>query len=48
MLAALSVWMAAEEKKRPLGVVLEHLVIAMLVIIIAHLVGDFVGRHFAG
>jgi VIT1/CCC1 family predicted Fe2+/Mn2+ transporter len=48
VLAAISVWMAVDDNKKPLGVVLEHLMIAVVVIIITHFVGDFIGRNFAG
>jgi vacuolar iron transporter family protein len=47
-LAALSVWMAKDQKEKPVNAVLEHLLIAMVVIIITHLVGDFIGKHFPG
>ena len=33
-------------KKRPWGVVLEHLVIALIVIVITHYVGDLIGKIF--
>jgi hypothetical protein len=48
VLTALSVWMAVDEDKKPLGVVLEHLLIAVLVIIITHFVGGLIAQNFAG
>lgn len=48
VLAVLSARMAVSEKKGVLGVVMEHLLIAFVVIIITHLVGDMIGRSFGG
>jgi vacuolar iron transporter family protein len=47
-LAAISVWMARDQKEKPVTAVIEHLLIAMVVIVITHLVGDFIGKHFTG
>jgi vacuolar iron transporter family protein len=47
-LAAISVWMAKDQKEKPMNAVLEHLFIAVMVIVITHFVGDFIGKHFAG
>ena len=47
-LTALSIWIAQEDKEKPLQTVLEHLSIAVVVIITTHFVGDFVGKYFGG
>lgn len=43
LISIFSYFIAKQEKAKPFGVVAEHLVIAILVIIITHFVGDFVG-----
>jgi vacuolar iron transporter family protein len=44
----MSIRMAASKKEKVIGVVMEHLLIAVLVILITHFMGDFIGRNFAG
>ncbi|MFH1565057.1 MAG: VIT1/CCC1 transporter family protein [bacterium] len=46
MLGILSFYMAKKEKIKPLGVISEHLIIAIAVVIITNYVGYFVGRIF--
>jgi VIT1/CCC1 family predicted Fe2+/Mn2+ transporter len=46
-LGVLSYNIAKSAKTEPLGVISEHLLIALVVIIITHLVGDFIGTHFS-
>ncbi len=47
MLSVLSFTMAKEQKEKPLKVVAEHLIIAMVVIVITHCVGDWVSSAFS-
>ncbi len=46
LITVFSLYIAMKEKQRPYKVVLEHLVIAVLVIIMTHLVGEWVGALF--
>jgi VIT1/CCC1 family predicted Fe2+/Mn2+ transporter len=46
VLAAVSVALAREQHSRVLAVLAEHLGIAVVVIVITHFVGDWVGRSF--
>lgn len=46
MLGILSFYMAKKQKTKPFGVIFEHLIIAITVIIITNYVGYFVGRIF--
>lgn len=46
LLGIFSFLIAKREKAKPLGIVLEHLTIAIIVVIITHYVGDFVGKVF--
>ena len=43
LITIFSYFIAKQEKAKPFSVVAEHLVIAILVIIVTHFVGDFVG-----
>jgi len=42
VLAILSYVIAVEQKKKPLGIVAEHITIAVVVILITHYVGDWI------
>lgn len=46
VLTTISYWMAKDEHKKPSHVVFEHVGIAIVVIIITHFVGDWVGDAF--
>jgi VIT1/CCC1 family predicted Fe2+/Mn2+ transporter len=46
MLGVFSYGMAKQQKEKPWKVVAEHLIIAFVVIIITHLVGDWIGSAF--
>jgi VIT1/CCC1 family predicted Fe2+/Mn2+ transporter len=46
LLSIFSFYIAREQSAKPLKVVMEHLIIALVVIIITHYVGDWVGRTF--
>jgi len=46
MLGIFSYGMAKQQKEKPWKVVAEHLIIAFVVIIITHLVGDWIGSAF--
>jgi VIT1/CCC1 family predicted Fe2+/Mn2+ transporter len=46
LLSLFSYWLGRQRGADPLKVVLEHLVIALLVIIIAHFVGDWIALTF--
>jgi len=47
LLGIFSFFLAREQKVRPWKVVIEHLFIAVVVITIAHLVGDWIGSMFS-
>jgi VIT1/CCC1 family predicted Fe2+/Mn2+ transporter len=47
VIGVLSYMMAKASKSEPLGVISEHLLITLVVIILTHLMGDFIGTHFA-
>ncbi len=46
LLSIFSFYIAREQKAKPWKVVMEHLIIALVVIVITHYVGDWVGRTF--
>ncbi len=46
MLAILSYTIAKIDKKKPLNVVVEHLMIALIVVVLAHYVGDLLSETF--
>lgn len=46
LLSIFSFYIAREQKAKPWKVVVEHLIIALVVIVITHYVGDWVGRTF--
>jgi VIT1/CCC1 family predicted Fe2+/Mn2+ transporter len=46
MLGIFSFKIAKEQKKRPLKVITEHLIIALVVIVITHYVGDWISSMF--
>jgi len=46
VIGVLSYKMAKAAKAEPLGVISEHVLITLVVIILTHLVGDFIGTHF--
>jgi len=46
MLSILSFTLAKEQKTKSWKVILEHLIIALIVIFITHYVGDWVGSTF--
>jgi len=46
LLSILSFYIAREQKVRPWKVVTEHLIIALVVIVVTHCVGDWVGGRF--
>lgn len=46
VLGILSFNIAKNQNKKPAGVIAEHLIIALIVIVITHFVGDFVGANF--
>ncbi len=46
LLSIFSFYIAREQKAKPWKVVMEHLIIALAVIVITHYVGDWVGRTF--
>lgn len=46
MLSLLSLKIAKDRNKKPIGVILEHLVIAIFVIIVTYYVGLLVGNYF--
>lgn len=48
LLAALSFFIAKEQKAKPWKVILEHLLIAGCVITATHFVGDWIGSTFGG
>lgn len=48
LLALLSRWIARAQRVEPWRVILEHLVIAVAVIVLTHLVGDWIGTTFGG
>ncbi|MFC1567124.1 VIT1/CCC1 transporter family protein [bacterium] len=47
ILTLLSYKIAKSQKNNPLHVIIEHLIIAFLVILTTHFVGDFVGKYFS-
>jgi VIT1/CCC1 family predicted Fe2+/Mn2+ transporter len=47
VLTSISIWIAKDSHKRPVMVVVEHLLITLVVIVLTHLVGDFVGKSFS-
>lgn len=47
VLGLISLSMAKEQRRKPGKVVAEHLVIALLVIVITHYVGDWIGSQFS-
>ncbi|KKR05319.1 MAG: hypothetical protein UT33_C0011G0029 [Candidatus Peregrinibacteria bacterium GW2011_GWC2_39_14] len=47
LLAILSYFLAKAEKTKPLHVILEHVLIAIVVIAVTHQVGDWIGIAFA-
>ena len=44
LLTLFSIYLARRQNIKPYKVIFEHLIIAILVIILSHLVGDFLGR----
>ncbi|OGK73045.1 hypothetical protein A2459_03775, partial [Candidatus Roizmanbacteria bacterium RIFOXYC2_FULL_41_10] len=46
-LSFFSYLIAKQQKKNPIGVVLEHLVIGLLVVVITYLLGNWIARVFA-
>lgn len=46
LLSIFSFYIAREQSAKPLRVVMEHLIIALVVIVITHYVGDWVGETF--
>jgi len=46
LLSIFSFRIAKEQKRAPWGIVLEHLIIALIVIIITNYVGNFIGKVF--
>ena len=48
LLATLSFYIAKEQHVKPWPVILEHVLIALLVITITHYVGDWIGATFGG
>lgn len=48
LLALLSYWIARAQRVEPWRVILEHLVIAVAVIVLTHLVGDWIGTTLGG
>jgi len=48
LITGFSFYLAKREKIKPYKVVIEHLAISILVIIVAHYVGDLVGSIFGG
>ncbi|MBI5222507.1 MAG: hypothetical protein HY980_03350 [Candidatus Magasanikbacteria bacterium] len=46
VLGLISYWMAKEQKQKPTRIIAEHLLIAVVVIAITHLVGDWVSVLF--
>ena len=46
LLSIFSFYIAREQKAKPWKVVMEHLIIALAVIVITHYAGDWVGRTF--
>ena len=48
VIVALSVYIARSREMRALPIVTEHLVIAIVVVVLSHLIGDWVSKAFAG
>lgn len=46
LLSIFSFYMAKEQKKKPWKVIIEHIAIALIVILIAHYVGDWIASTF--
>lgn len=46
LLGFISYYMAKEQKEKPWKVIMEHLLIALVVIVITHFVGDWIGSRF--
>ncbi|MFH1307979.1 MAG: hypothetical protein ABIH72_03945 [archaeon] len=44
LITGFSYYLAIQQKRKPLKVILEHLIITVIVIIITHFIGDLVGR----
>ncbi len=47
VLSIFSFWIGKQRKQDPVRVVLEHLVIALIVIVITHFVGDWIAQTFS-
>ena len=48
VIIALSIYIARSRDMRALPIIVEHLVIAVTVVVLSHLIGDWVSRAFAG
>jgi len=46
VITVLSYFLAKSAQERPLPIILEHLGIAMLVVLLSHLIGAWVGANF--
>lgn len=46
VITVLSYFLAKAQDERPLPIIFEHLVIAVLVVVLSHLIGDWVGNTF--
>jgi len=46
LISIFSIYLAEQQKVRTYKVVLEHLIIAILVILATHVLGDFIGTTF--
>ena len=46
VIIVLSYFLAKAQDERPLPIILEHLLIAIIVVVLSHLIGDWVGKTF--
>ncbi len=47
LLCILSLQIATNQKKKPLGVIMEHLIIALIVVVVTHYLGDWIRLTFS-
>jgi len=47
-ISLLSLWLAKEQKRNPWPIILEHIAIALIVVVATHFLGQFIGGLFGG